>query len=254
MKIVFLGVGEACDEMYPNTSCLIKAEQAGYTKSILLDCGFTVPPLYWQQTTNPEDLDAVWISHFHGDHFFGLPALILRFWEQERLKPLVIVGQDGIQQVVEGAMELAYPGFLKKLTYPLQFMTAQCDRVLDAVGFRWEFAKSAHGQTNLAVRLGDGKRSVFYSGDGLPTPETLALAREADLIIHEAFRLNEDLVGHGTVRRCIKFAREAGAPVLVLLHVQRDERRERFRDILDVTEGVKDFRIVVPQPGEFLEI
>ena len=87
----------------------------------MLDCGFTVPSLYWQQTSDPDDLDSLWISHFHGDHFFGVPALLLRFWEMKRIKPLAIVSQTGIAGIVTQAMELAYPGFFEKLTYLVVF-------------------------------------------------------------------------------------------------------------------------------------
>ena len=75
MRVTFLGVGEACDETMPNTSVWVETEADNRRSSVLLDCGFTVPPNYWQRTSDPEDLDALWISHFHGDHFFGVPAL-----------------------------------------------------------------------------------------------------------------------------------------------------------------------------------
>ena len=84
----------------------------------MLDCGFTVPSLYWQQTSDQDDLDALWISHFHGDHFFGVPALLLRLWEMKRSKPLAIVSQTGVERIVTQAMELAYPGFFAKTHLP----------------------------------------------------------------------------------------------------------------------------------------
>lgn len=254
MKAVFLGVGEACDERLPNTSVWIRMEVDGLPRSVLLDCGFTVPPLYWAQTGDPEDLDALWISHFHGDHFFGVPALLLRFWETKRRKPLAVVGQPGVRELVEKCVRLAYPNIYDTLTYPVEFFTAEVDRPMKIAGLAWRFAENVHGQRDLAVRIEDGQHSVFYSGDGLFSPETIELARGCDVAIHEAFRLDSPVAGHGSVLQCLDFAAKAGVGVLALVHVQRDERREKYDDILRVMESVTAFHVLLPEPGDELEL
>ena len=71
LEVVFLGVGEAFDESLPNTSILVRpVEESGPTTTLLLDCGFTAPPLFWREMPEPDALDGIWISHFHGDHCF----------------------------------------------------------------------------------------------------------------------------------------------------------------------------------------
>ena len=79
------------------------------------------------------------------------------------------------------------------------------------------------------MRLEDGRHALFYSGDGLFSPETLLLARGCDLAIHEAFQLDPVTPAHGTVRQCLDFAREAGVATLALVHVQRDEEETGIR-------------------------
>lgn len=254
MKVTFLGVGEACDERLPNTSIWLVSGDGPSRRSILLDCGFTAPPQYWRECPDPDDLDAVWISHFHGDHFFGIPALLLRFWELKRTKPLAVVGQAGIEEKVHQAMELAYPNFLPKLAYPLEFHVAVPGNTLSVVGLSWKACASGHGQPNLSVRVGDGTRSIFYSGDGMPTDETLELASGSDLVIHEAFRLDEPTPGHGTVTQCIEFARKAHVSSLALVHMQRDERRDRYYEIINVIKHSLDPEVYLPEPGDELMI
>lgn len=254
MKVVFLGVGEACDERLPNTSVWIQSECGADRSSVLLDCGFTAPSLYWQQGVDQDDLDALWISHFHGDHFFGVPALLLRFWEMKRRKPLTIIGQMGIDTLVTQAMDLAYENLRKKFEYAVEFVTADPYGAVAAAGLNWRFAENGHGQRDLAVRVEDGRHSVFYSGDGLPTPDTLELARGCDLIVHEAFRVDPSTPGHGSVRGCIDFAREARVASLALVHVQREERRDRYAEILGLAEGVTDFHVLLPEPGDVFEL
>lgn len=254
MRVVFLGVGEACDDTLPNTAVWLQAHAEYGNRSVLLDCGFTVPPRYFALTGDPEDLDAVWISHFHGDHFFGMPALILRLWEMQRKKPLTIVGQEGVEEKVTQAMELAYPGFLAKLMYALEFVIVEAGRAVEVAGLLWRFASNQHGQPDLAVRIDDEERSVFYSGDGLATPESLALANECDLVVHEAFRLEQPVAGHGTVMQSVGFARGAGAKRLALVHVQREERKNRLGEIRAFAKEVHDLDVLLPSPGDVLEL
>jgi ribonuclease Z len=252
MKVTFLGVGEACDERLPNTSIWLVSGEGASRRSILLDCGFTAPPQYWKECSDPNDLDAVWISHFHGDHFFGIPALLLRFWEQKRTRPLTIVGQAGIEAKVREAMELAYPNFMPKLEYPLGFHVATPGDELTVAGLSWMTRASGHGQSNLSLRISDGEGAVFYSGDGMATDETLKLACGCDLVIHEAFRLDQPTPGHGTVTQSIEFTREAGVAKLALVHLQRDERRDRYREIVDVIRHSLDPEVYLPEPGDTL--
>jgi ribonuclease Z len=254
MQVIFVGVGESCDERAPNTSLLIQTGSAGTPRSILLDCGFTAAARFWRHVADPDELDALWISHFHGDHFFGVPALLLRFWEMQRRKPLVVLGQSGIQRIIEQAMDLAYPRFRSKLQYPLEFMELEVDKPLRLLGLTWRTAENEHSQRSLMVRLEDGEKSLCYSGDGRPTQETLALARDCQLLVHEAFHLEGSTAGHGTVQGCIDFARAARASTLALVHLQRDVRRDRYAQILEVLEGVKDFHVLLPEPDDVLEV
>jgi ribonuclease Z len=253
MEMVFVGVGEACDERLPNTALLVRTEAAGIRRSLLLDCGFTAACRYWRHTNDADELDALWISHFHGDHFFGIPVLLLRFWEMKRHKPLLLLGQSGVQKVVETTMDLAYPNFRGKLEYPLEFVELDTDKPMALLGLTWQTAENEHSQRSLAIRIDNGPESLFYSGDGRPTRETLALARHCQVIVHEAFRLTGDTSGHGSVQGCLEFARAAHCETLALVHVQRDERRVRLRDIVQLVDGVQEFHALLPEPDDIHE-
>lgn len=188
MKVTFLGVGEACDPLYPNTSLLVEPKAGGQGRQILLDCGFTVPHLYCSFRPTAEDLEAVWVSHFHGDHFFGVPLLLLRLWELERRKPLFVLGPAGVEAKVRQALDLAYPNFAAKMHYPLLFREVEPGVQVEVAGYQWRTAAGMHSQRALALRLEDGEHALFYSGDGRPTPATEKLAAGCGLVVHEAFQ------------------------------------------------------------------
>lgn len=252
MHILFAGVGEAFDENYPNTCLLVQAETAKGQRQVLLDCGFTGAPAFWRASPDPLALDAVWISHFHGDHFFGLPHLLLRFWEQGREKPLSIVGQAGLQERGQRLMELAYPNLAAKFRFPLSWKEVSPGEHLVLAGLRWSFALNGHGARCLAVRLDHEAGSLFYSGDGEPTEESELLAREVDLMVHEAFEWKGSHPGHGSVERCLDFARESGAGRVALVHIQRDVRRRHGDRIRERLALETEFAAGMPEPGEVL--
>lgn len=252
MEVIFLGVGEACDPEYLNTSLLVMptAARAG---TVMLDCGFTVPHRYFLDCGDAERLEALWISHFHGDHFFGVPLLLLRFWEMGRRSPLRVLGPAGVTDRVTSAMHLAYPGFLDRLTFPLEFSAVADNEEVTAAGLRWRSAACAHSQEARAVRLDDGTSSLFYSGDGRPTPATAALALGCDCVVHESFSFAGATVGHGSVPGSIDFARQVKVNLLALVHLQREERRRYAGEIQALVNSVSPLRIVLPGLGDRLQ-
>lgn len=254
MKVIFLGTGEACDEHCPNTSILIKINTKGRDNSILLDCGFATPHHFFRYVADANELDILWISHFHGDHFFGVPLLLLRFWEMGREMPLTIAGPAPVRKMIFQSMELAYPGFFPRLQYPVTFVEIEPENQIDIHGLFLRTAPNEHSMRSLAVRIDDNGRSVFYSGDGRPTAKTLDLAQGCDLVIHEAFTMDDPPAGHGSVQGCIDFAKEAHAPRLALVHIQREVRPMLQQKIVQLCERNPGLEIMLPAPGNVLDL
>ena len=248
-EVVFLGVGEAFDESLPNTSILVHYEDNNTKASLLLDCGFTATPQFWKEEPDANRLDGVWISHFHGDHFFGLPALLVRFIEEDRRKALTILGQKGIGQIFRKVLDLAYPHFYKKITFPLKFMEIEPQRDIEAFGLRFRTAENAHSERDLALRIEGGGKSIYYSGDGKPTAECMTIAKGSRLIIQESFEMEKEFHGHGTVVDSINMARNCGASHLALVHVKRQVRPDVISNVKTMQDLGKSLTVIVPEPG-----
>lgn len=220
MEILFLGVGEACDSVHGNSSALVTAGES----KILLDCGFSVPHSFFRHCEDPNCLDFVWISHFHGDHFFGLPLLLLRFWEMGRKRRLEIVGQKGVEKTTLAALDLAYRGFAKKLSYPLSFHTIEPNGLLRLDNLDLKATQTIHSQCNYGLSLGDGRHRLYYSGDGRPTRETCRLVDGCDIVLHEAFTLEDSMPDHGSISGCLQLMEKAEIKRLALIHIERKTR------------------------------
>ena len=250
MEITFLGVGEAFDERMPNTSMLVRTDIEGEPVTVLLDCGYSVPPRFWQKGLEPDTLDGIWISHFHADHAFGLPALLVRFWEEKRKKELCFLGQKGIESFVLKCLDLAYPKFYSRLGFSLRFEEVEPGEMVTVFGLSWSTAVNEHPQRDLALRLAAEEKTLFYSGDGRPTSEARSLGVGVDLMVHEAFHLSKDIPGHGTIAGSVEMARACKAKRLALVHIQRDVRRERFEEIRELARSVQEVEVIIPEPGD----
>lgn len=250
MRVTFPGVGEAFDESLTNTCVLIETEE----HSALLDCGFNAPFAYWRMADRPARLDALWISHFHGDHFFGVPALLLRLHEEGRTKPLAVIGQRGVDEAITGATNFAYPGLWAKLGFDVEMIELEPGEVKDAAGFTWSDAENEHPRRSLGVRVEAEGKSVYYSGDGRPTPATRELAEDADLVVHEAFSLADGVEGHGTVAGAIAFARAVRARHLWIVHIHRDARHGRWTEIETLLREAADVEAFMPEPGDAIRL
>ena len=77
----------------------------------LLDCGATALVAMRRHAVDPASIDAIFLSHLHGDHFAGLPFLLLeQHFIGRRDRPLVIAGPPGTEQRAMAALEVFFPG------------------------------------------------------------------------------------------------------------------------------------------------
>ncbi|MFQ6052012.1 MAG: MBL fold metallo-hydrolase [Candidatus Hydrothermarchaeota archaeon] len=242
MKVVFLGVGEAFDEEIPNNSHLISSDT-----NLLLDCGYSVPRQLWKYTSDQSFLDAIYISHKHADHYFGIPALLVRMWEERRNKPLTIICQRSLESSIKELIEYGYEGFSKKFEFDINFIKVKKGKTIKFNEFELSFASTTHSTNNLAIKIFDGKNAVCYSGDGMFNEETEKLYENADLVIHEAYflRKNENIITHASIDELIRMAERNNVKCLALTHIQRDLRKEIKEKFSQ--EMVK---IIIPNPFE----
>lgn len=246
MELLVLGCGEAFDERLPNTSFLLRSVNL----TALIDCGYSVPPRVFQNTSF-EEVDLIYITHAHADHYFGLPAVLGRWWEDGRTKPLTIVSQQGVLDQIRDLLEYGYRTLAARFKYPIEYRAAQAGQRLESYGARFEFAPTRHSVTNYAVRIEIAGRALCVSGDGMFTNESAVLFEGADLLCHEAFSFEPSPV-HADIGALLTMADERQVARLALVHVQRDLRKDRER-IATAMEGAAQ-RVSLPEPGESFEI
>lgn len=244
MKIVFLGVGEAFDPNLPNNSQFVISEKT----NLLVDCGFTIPWQLWKFKDDPNFLDAIYISHQHADHFFGLPAVLLRLWEGGRERELTIICQKDMKESFRSFMEYAYKGFMDKFKYKINLVESKENESVKFQDLELFFEETVHSGKNLAVKITDGKGVYCFSGDGSPKYGT-DFYKGLDLLILETYLYDEEKIGHSSIVSGIKFAEDNNAKCLALTHINRDFRKNELPGIKDKIKSDK-VKIIIPEPLE----
>lgn len=248
MRATFLGVGEAFDENRKNTSLFVETD--GF--SMVLDCGASSGVAAWRYSESPIEIDAVYISHFHGDHFLGLPFFITRSVEERRTKPLRIIGQSGVQNRVEQAVNLAYPNALAKAKFPINYIECSAETDVSLSDVRLRFAETDHGMPCLSIRVDHTSGSLFYSGDGAPTEASKKLASGCDVIVQESFTLESTGKGHGSFADAVSLAQQAEARVLACVHVHRQIRSNAVDVIKNLIDEVGNLLVATPEVGDIV--
>ena len=244
MEIVFLGVGEAFDENYPNNSHLVATEKT----KLLLDCGLTAAPQVWKLNPDQSFLDAIYITHWHADHYFGLPGLLLRMWEGEnsRTRPITIISREGFREQFNKLMDSAYPGFSEKFKFKIEIIEIDEDKELNFNDLKLSFSPTVHSGENLAIKISDGKNTVAYSGDGSPIDGN-KFYKDLDLLILETYLYDKEIIGHSSIVSAITFAEKNNVKCLALTHINRDFRKNELPKVKDKIKSDK-VEVIIPEP------
>ena len=188
LSIRVLGCGDAFGSGGRLQTCYLVESAESAT---LLDCGATALVSMRRFHVEPERIDRILISHLHGDHFGGLPFLLLDAqFVTRRTRPLLIAGPPGIRERLRDAQEVLFPGSSRlSLRFPLEIVELQAGRTVrfgDLAAKPFDVVHPS-GAPSFALRLSWQRRVVAFSGDTEWTDALIEVARDADLFISECY-------------------------------------------------------------------
>jgi len=132
MRIRFAGSGDAFGSGGRWQTCI---HLSGNGQVLLVDCGATSLAALKAQGLDPSAVDAVAVTHLHGDHFGGLPFLILDGQFSRRSTPLQVAGPPGIRARLAEAMEVLFPGSSQaQRRFPVRVIELRTDGTPAALG------------------------------------------------------------------------------------------------------------------------
>ena len=274
---------------------------------LLFDCGEGTQRQLLRSDVGLVEIEDVLLTHFHADHYLGLPGMLKTFALRGREIPLTVYGPVGLRSLFT-TLERVFG----RLTYEVTTVELEPGATLDRSGYRIEAFAVDHGvravgyalvederpgrfdvdvatslgvpdgrergtlQRGESVTLADGRvvtpgdvlgearagRRVVIAGDTAPAASVVDAATGADLLVHEATFLADELerareTSHSTAGGAALVAQEAGVKLLALTHVSTryfgHQVVEEATQLFPATVVPRDFDLVTipfPERGE----
>lgn len=288
MEIVLLGTGAALPtkSRYPSATALIRRGEI-----MLFDCGEGAQIQFQKAGLKPGKLTRIFISHFHGDHFYGLIGLLTSLQLGGREKPLSLYGPKGLAKYLDFMERLSHfefgyeidiyevPAEEEKACWEFKeysITALPLEHRVFTLGYRLEEkykpgkfdSKKAEElgipdgplrsnlQNGESVVLENGKKikpaqvlgqeragqTVAICLDSKPYQNSIELARNADLLIHEATfddarKARAVETYHSTCSQAAQIAKKAHAKKLLLTHISaRYEKKDEDEFLAQATK------------------
>jgi len=215
----FIGSGDAFGSGGRLQTCiLINAPDIRFA----IDFGATSLVGLRQQNIDPNSIDAILLTHLHGDHCAGVPFFLLdAMLGSKRTKPLAILGPRNTRTHLQRLQDTLFPGsHTMEPKFVLEFAEVMPDQTLDFLNLMVTATEARHTkETNpLALRIRVGDKTVAYTGDGEYTEALNALVSGADLLIAECYFHSKSVKWHLNYPDIMRLS----AKQVVLTHMHTD--------------------------------
>lgn len=221
IRIHFLGTSAGMPSRARNVAAVAVVMDG---RVLLFDCGEGTQQQLLRSDVRSGGIEAIFITHLHGDHVFGLPGLLSSLGLGGRREPLIVYGPPGISTYLRATPYL-------NLAYELSVIEIEAGEVRRGIGYRVRCAPVIHHATCFAYRVDEDERpgrfdaakaralgvpsgpafgalqrgedvgnvrsadvvgpsrpgrSIVYCTDTRPCASAIELARGADVLIHES--------------------------------------------------------------------
>jgi len=219
LRLQFLGSGDAFGSGGRFQACILASADTG---RVLIDCGASSLVALKHAGVEPSTIDAVVVSHFHGDHFGGIPFFLLDGQLTKRERALVIAGPPGIDTRVRAAFDALFPGSAETpRSFGPRYVELEAGRVADvgparvtALAVRHTAGTEAHG---LRVELSG--HVIGYSGDTAWTDALVEIAAHTDAFICECLSMSKEIPLHLNAAAIAQHRRSLDTRRLILTHL-----------------------------------
>jgi ribonuclease BN (tRNA processing enzyme) len=223
MRLTILGSGDAFSAGARLPSCyFVEMGEAAF----LLDCGPSILPALKRLGRSTNDFDAIVISHLHGDHFGGLPFLLIdAIYPAQRTRPLTLIGPPGLEARFRMACEVFYPRVLDTpRPFALRFVELAAGgphqvEALPGLAVTTYEVNHFSGSPSYALRFAGADKVFAFSGDAGWGDNVIAAGRGADVYLLECYHWDLVLNMHLDYRTIAQHFDAIGARRIVLTHM-----------------------------------
>jgi len=239
LRLHVLGSGDAFNSGGALHSCYLLEHSAG---KLMLECGPSVLAGFKRAGIPSDAPDALLISHLHGDHFGGVPFLLLEYlFSNPRSRPLVIAGPPTTQQRVWSLYgELYREAHCREIRFDIDWVVAEPGSSFRVAGFDVRAFEVPHTQdpVSLGYRIESPDGVVVFSGDSAWTEAFVEQTRESDLFLCECCSLQPETKLHTSYADIVAHRARLGCARLLLTHLGPDVRTASSLDVELARDGM----------------
>lgn len=247
MRLTVVGCGDAFGSGGRLNTCYHVEDVLG---CYLIDCGASTMIGFDREGLDPNKVDAIYISHLHGDHFAGLVWWLLHAQHVvKRTGPLTVVGPPGIEARFIAAAEALFAGSTTvKRRFEMSFVEITAGAPLATNGRTITAYEVIHpsGAPSHALRIEAAGKVLSFSGDTEWTEALIPCAKGADLMLLECYGFDSEVGYHMSWRTIEKQLPHLEARRVMLTHMNRE--------MLAHVPKIDHPRVLVASDGLKLEI
>ena len=242
ITVRFVGSGDSFGSGGRFQTCILVD---GPASRFAIDFGTSSLIALAQQGIEPNSIDAVLLTHLHGDHCGGVPFLLIdAMLSARRTRPLTIAGPRALKVRMDQIREALFPGsHVMTPKFPVEWIELEPGRahaVLDLTVTAQPARHTAEtNPTSLRVQVGD--KIVAYTGDTEWTSDTAKVAAGADLLIAESYYYEKPVKWHLNYPEIAARRGTLGAGRVILTHMSA----EMLAHLADVPEECAHDGLVV---------
>ncbi|MFZ0698924.1 MAG: ribonuclease Z [Thermoplasmata archaeon] len=158
MRLTFLGTAGSWPTKERSASAIALDTER---ELVLFDCGEGTQRQFFQSTASFMRVRRIFITHFHGDHFLGLPGLVQSMNLNNRTEPLDIYGPPDAKEMVERALHLGY--YTQR--FPIEIHPLAPGQPVELDGYTIRTAHAEHPVPTIAYRLEEGPKRGRFDGE-----------------------------------------------------------------------------------------
>jgi len=223
VTVRFVGSGDSFGSGGRFQTCIVVD---GPSSRIAIDFGTSSLIALAQQGIEPNSIDAIVLTHLHGDHCGGVPFLLTdAMLAAKRAGPLTIAGPPGLQRRMGEISEALFPGsHVMTPKFSLQWIEMEPGRPHTVLEARVIPQRARHTKETIpsAVRVEIGGKVIAYTGDTEWTDDVAKVARGADLFIAECYYFDKAVKWHLNYPTIVEHRADFGARRVILTHMSRE--------------------------------